>query len=41
MQLQAEFLKAQYEAATAQLKEMGTTARSSVSEVSKTSVEIK
>jgi phasin len=41
MRLQTEFLKAQYEAATAQLKEMGTTARSSVSEVSKTSVEIK
>ena len=41
IQLQAEFLKAQYEAGTAQLKEMGTTARSSVSEVSKTSVEIK
>src|SRR4051812_47227620 len=40
MRLQAEFLKAQYEAATEQLKELGT-ARSSVSEVSKKSVEIK
>ena len=41
MRLQAEFLKAQYEAATEQLKEMGSGARSSGAEVSKKSVEIK
>ena len=41
MQLQAEFLKAQYEAATEQLKEIGTSVRSSGAEASKRSVEIK
>jgi phasin len=41
MRLQAEFLKAQYEAATEQLKEIGTSVRSSGAEASKRSVEIK
>ena len=41
MQLQAEFLKAQYEAATEQLKEMGNSVRSSGADVVKKTVEIK
>jgi len=41
MRLQAEFLKAQYETATEQLKEMGNSVRSSGADVSKKSVEIK
>ena len=41
MRLQAEFLKAQYEAATEQLKEMGNSVRSSGVDVVKKTVEIK
>jgi phasin len=41
MRLQAEFLKAQYEAATEQLKEMGTSVRSASADVVKKTVEIK
>ena len=41
MRLQAEFLKAQYEAATEQLKEMGNSVRSSGADVVKKTVEIK
>jgi phasin len=41
MQLQAEFLKAQYEAATEQLKEMGTSVRSAGADVVKKTIEIK
>ena len=41
MRLQAEFLKAQYEAATEQLKEMGNRVRSSGADVVKKTVEIK
>jgi hypothetical protein len=41
MRLQAEFLKAQYEAATEQLKEMGTSVRSAGADVVKKTVEIK
>lgn len=41
MRLQAEFLKAQYEAATEQLKEIGNSVRSSDADVVKQSVEIK
>ena len=41
MRLQAEFLRAQYEAATEQLKEMGNSVRSSGADVVKQSVEIK
>lgn len=41
MQIQAEFLKAQYEAATEQLREMGTSVRSAGADVVKRSVEIK
>lgn len=41
MQLQAEFLKVQYEAAMEQLKEMGTSVRSAGADVVKQSVEIK
>jgi phasin len=41
MRLQAEFLKAQYEAATEQLKAMGNSVRSSGADVVKKSVEIK
>jgi phasin len=41
MRLQAEFLKAQYESATGQLREMGSGAGASGAEVSKRSVEIK
>ena len=41
MRLQAEFLRAQYEAATAQLKEMGNSVRSSSADLVKQSVEIK
>lgn len=41
MRLQADFLKAQYEAATEQLKEMGSSVRSSGADVVKQSVEIK
>jgi phasin len=41
MRLQAEFLKAQYEAATEQLKEMGTSVPSAGADVVKKTVEIK
>ena len=41
MRLQAEFLKAQYEAATEQLKEMGTSVRSAGADVVKKTIEIK
>ena len=41
MRLQAEFLKAQYETATEQLKEMGNSVRSSGADVVKKTVEIK
>jgi phasin len=41
MRLQAEFLKAQYEAATEQLKDIGNSVRSSGADVVKQSVEIK
>ena len=41
MRIQADFLKMQYEAATEQLKEIGTSVRSSGAEASKRSVEIK
>ena len=41
MRLQAEFLKAQYETATEQLKEMGDSVRSSGADVVKKTVEIK
>jgi phasin len=41
MRLQAEFLTAQYKAATEQLREMGNNVRSSGAEVVKKSVEIK
>ena len=41
MRLQAEFLKGQYEAATEQLREMGTRVRSAGEEVVKKTVEIK
>jgi len=41
MRLQAEFLTAQYEAATEQLKEMGNSVRSSGADVVKKTVEIK
>ena len=41
MGLQAEFLKAQYEAATEQLKEIGNSVRSSGADVVKKTVEIK
>ena len=41
MQLQAEFLKVQYEAATEQLKEMGTSVRSAGADVVKNTIEIK
>jgi len=41
MRIQAEFLKAQYEVATEQLKEMGNSVRSSGADVVKKSVEIK
>jgi hypothetical protein len=41
MRLQAEFLKAQYEAATEQLKQMGNSVRPSGADVVKRSVEIK
>jgi phasin len=41
MRLQTEFLKAQYEAATEQLKEMGTSVRSAGADVVKKTVEIK
>ena len=41
MRLQAEFLKAQYDAATEQLKELGSSVRSSGADVVKQSVEIK
>lgn len=41
MRLQTEFLKAQYEAATEQLKEMGTSVRSAGADVIKKTVEIK
>src|SRR5437667_12353224 len=41
MPLQAEFLKAQYETATEQLKEMGNSVRSSGADVVKKTVEIK
>ena len=41
MRLQAEFLKAQYETATEQLKEMGNRVRSSGADVVKKTVEIK
>ena len=41
MRLQAEFLKAQYEAATEQLKQMGTSVRSASADVVKKTVEIK
>jgi phasin len=41
MRLQTEFLKAQYEAATEQLKEMGTSVRSAGGDVVKKTVEIK
>ena len=41
MGLQAEFLKAQYETATEQLKEMGNSVRSSGADVVKKTVEIK
>ena len=41
MRLQAEFLKAQYEAAMEQLKEMGTSVRSAGADVVKKTVEIK
>jgi phasin len=39
--IQTEFLKAQYAAATEQLKEMGSSVRSSVEDVSKTEVPIR
>ena len=41
MRIQAEFLKAQYETATEQLKEMGNSVRSSGADVVKKTVEIK
>jgi phasin len=41
MRLQAEFMKAQYEAATEQLKVMGTSVRSAGADVVKKTVEIK
>ena len=41
MRLQAEFLKAQHETATEQLKEMGNSVRSSGADVVKKTVEIK
>ena len=41
MRLQAEFLKAQYETATEQLKEMGDSVRSSGADVVRKTVEIK
>jgi phasin len=41
MRIQADFLKAQYESATEQLKELGSGVRSSAENLSKTSVEIK
>ena len=41
MQLQAEFRKVQYEAATEQLKEMGTRVRSAGADVVKNTIEIK
>ena len=41
MRLQAEFLKAQYETAAEQLKEMGNSVRSSGADVVKKTVEIK
>jgi phasin family protein len=41
MQLQTEFLKVQYEAATEQLKEMGTSVRSAGADVVKKTIEIK
>jgi phasin len=41
MRLQSEFLKAQYEAATEQLKEMGTSVRSAGADVVKNTIEIK
>ena len=41
MQLQAEFMKVQYEAATEQLKEMGTSVRSAGADVVKNTIEIK
>jgi phasin len=41
MRLQAEFLKAQYEAATEQLKEMGSSVRSAGADVVKKTIEIK
>ena len=41
MQLQAEFLKVQHEAATEQLKEMGTSVRSAGADVVKKTIEIK
>ena len=41
MRLQAEFMKAHYDTATEQLKELGDSVRSSGPDVSKKSVEIK